>query len=188
VYVSINYRLGVLGFFAHPDLTRESEFHASGNYGLLDQIAALRWVRENIAAFGGDPNRVAVAGQSAGAAAVHNLTASPLAKRFLQRGIEESGSSVGAGPMGARTLAAQEQDGIKFAAAKHAPSLSALRAMSWQDIVAPVPNTAGATSPAPGRGACFPIRNRGGRVFADGQRCRYVRARKTKRHPRIDGL
>ena len=74
VVVMVNYRLGVFGFLAHPELTKESERNASGNYGTLDQIAALQWVQNNIAAFGGDPNRVTIAGQSAGASSVHNLS------------------------------------------------------------------------------------------------------------------
>jgi para-nitrobenzyl esterase len=80
VLVTINYRLGVFGFFSHPELTKESEHHASGNYGFLDQIAALKWVQKNIAAFGGDPKRVTVFGDSAGSASISNLMASPLAK------------------------------------------------------------------------------------------------------------
>jgi para-nitrobenzyl esterase len=92
VVVTFNYRLGVFGFFAHPELTRESAQHASGNYGLLDQIAALGWVQRNIAAFGGDPGNVTVAGQSAGAGSVHLLTASPLARGLFQRAIAQSGA------------------------------------------------------------------------------------------------
>ena len=139
VVVTINYRLGVLGFLAHPELTKESDVKASGNYGLLDQIAAVRWVHDNIAAFGGDPARVTIAGQSAGASGVHNLTATPLAKGLFQRAIAESGSGVGAGPGNMRKLQDGEGDGVKFAAAKNASSLAALRAMKWQDVVAPIP-------------------------------------------------
>src|SRR4051812_28036667 len=80
VVVTINYRLGIFGFLAHPALTVESPDHASGNYAILDMIAALRWVRRNIAAFGGDPDNVTIQGQSAGSSAVHLLTTSPLAK------------------------------------------------------------------------------------------------------------
>jgi len=92
IVVTINYRLGIFGFFAHPALTRESPHGSSGNYGLLDQIAALEWVQRNIAAFGGDPGNVTVAGQSAGAGSVHLLTASPLARGLFQRAIAQSGA------------------------------------------------------------------------------------------------
>ncbi len=90
VVVTINYRLGVFGFFAHPDLTAASPHHTSGNYGLLDQMAALRWVRENIAAFGGDPHNVTVFGQSAGASCIGYLMVSPLAQGLFDRAILES--------------------------------------------------------------------------------------------------
>ncbi len=92
VLVSANYRLTLFGFFAHPELTRESPHHASGNYGLLDQIAALKWVRENIAKFGGDPSNVTIFGQSAGAVDANVLMTSPLAKGLFQRVIAESGT------------------------------------------------------------------------------------------------
>src|SRR5712692_3310709 len=92
VLVTANYRLGVFGFFAHPDLTRESPHHASGNYGLLDQIAALKWVHDSIAAFGGDPLNVTVFGQSAGAVDANVLMTSPLAKGLFHRVIAESGT------------------------------------------------------------------------------------------------
>src|SRR6185437_10590634 len=80
VLVTFNYRLGVFGFFAHPDLTKESDRHTSGNYGILDQVAALEWVHQNIAAFGGDPKKVTIFGESAGSWSVNALVASPLAK------------------------------------------------------------------------------------------------------------
>jgi len=92
VLVSINYRLTVFGFFAHPELTKESPHHASGNYGLLDQIAALKWVHDNIAKFGGDPANVTIFGQSAGAVDVDVLMTSPLAKGLFHRAIAESGT------------------------------------------------------------------------------------------------
>jgi para-nitrobenzyl esterase len=91
VVVTLNYRLGVFGFLAHPALSRESPHGTSGNYGLLDQVAALAWVQRNIAAFGGDPQRVTLAGQSAGAGSVHLLTTSPLARGSFQRAIAQSG-------------------------------------------------------------------------------------------------
>jgi para-nitrobenzyl esterase len=112
VIVTINYRLGVFGFFAHPELTAESAHHASGNYALLDQIAALQWVQKNIAAFGGDPSRVTIFGESAGSWAVNALMASPLAKGLFQRAIGESGGTFS--PM--KTLAQAEKDGEKLAA------------------------------------------------------------------------
>jgi para-nitrobenzyl esterase len=91
VYVSINYRLGLLGYLAHPALSAESPQHLSGNYGLLDQIEALRWVRDNIAAFGGDPKQVTIAGESAGGLSVIELLASPLARGLFTRAIVQSG-------------------------------------------------------------------------------------------------
>jgi para-nitrobenzyl esterase len=91
VVVSANYRLGPFGFFAHPALTAESEHHSSGNYGLLDQLQALKWVRENISRFGGDPGQVTVMGQSAGAVYIGLLIASPMAEGLFQRAIMDSG-------------------------------------------------------------------------------------------------
>ena len=91
VLVTINYRLGPLGYFAHPALSRESEHGSSGNYGVLDQIAALQWVKRNIAAFGGDPERVTIFGESAGSWSVCSLLATPLSKGLFHRAIGESG-------------------------------------------------------------------------------------------------
>ena len=91
IFVTFNYRVGVLGFLAHPALSSESPNHVSGNYGILDQIAALRWVKRNIAAFGGDPANVTIAGESAGSCSVNTLIASPLARGLFRRAIAESG-------------------------------------------------------------------------------------------------
>ncbi len=154
VVVTINYRLGILGFFTHPALRQEASYGASGNYGLLDQIAAVRWVRDNIASFGGDPGRITVSGQSAGASAVHNLTASPLARGTFHRAIAQSGSTVATGRAG-RSMADQEAEGVRVAEAKGAPTLAALRALTWQEVVAPVP-----APPAPAGGG-----RAGGRGF-----------------------
>src|SRR5436305_9600884 len=99
VLVMINYRLGPLGYLAHPELTAESPQHSSGNYGVLDQIAALRWVQKNIAAFGGDPARVTIAGESAGSWSVNTLVASPLAKGLFIRAIGESGGRFDRSPL-----------------------------------------------------------------------------------------
>lgn len=134
VVVTVNYRLGAFGFLAHPELTQEAPYHASGNYGLLDQIAAVKWVKANIAAFGGDPARITVAGQSAGAAGVRNLIVSPLAARTFQRAIAESGVSLGGA---VRTLADAEADGVRFGRAKNAASLAELRAMPADKIAQP---------------------------------------------------
>ena len=96
VSITVNYRLGVFGFLAHPELIQaESPHHASGNYGLLDQAEALKWVRKNVAAFGGDPRRVTIAGESAGSFSVSAQMASPLAKGLIVGAIGESGSLVG---------------------------------------------------------------------------------------------
>jgi para-nitrobenzyl esterase len=125
VVVTVNYRLGVFGFLAHPELTKESANHSSGDYAFLDQIAALKWVQKNIAAFGGDPSRVTIFGESAGSWSVNNLVATPLAKGLFQRAIGESGGQFTI----TRMLADAEQAGGRFGEAAGASSLSALRAM-----------------------------------------------------------
>jgi para-nitrobenzyl esterase len=152
VLVTVNYRLTIFGFLAHPELTRESPHHASGNYGLLDQIAALQWVHDNIGKFGGDPANVTIFGQSAGAVDVNVLTTSPLAKGLFQRVIAESGTvtrnpdavsmsmtargalmPVKSGPVtysDAATLAEAEQAGAKFGA-----SLKDLRALPAAELL-----------------------------------------------------
>lgn len=134
VFVSINYRLGVFGFLAHPALTAESPYQASGNYGLLDQVAALQWVQQNIAAFGGDPANVTVAGQSAGAFSISALMASPLCKGLFQRVIAQSGGMFGVNSR-AITLAAAEKSGSAFAAKVGAASVADLRALSAQEVL-----------------------------------------------------
>jgi para-nitrobenzyl esterase len=135
VLVTINYRLGVLGFFSYPELTKESEHHASGNYGLMDQVAALEWVQKNIAGFGGDPRRVTVFGDSAGSSSISNLMGSPLAKGLFQRAIGESGAWMGISLTHTRILAEAEQAGLRTAEELHAQSLDDLRAKSAEDLV-----------------------------------------------------
>ncbi len=130
VVVTVNYRLGLFGFFAHPELTRESAHHASGNYALLDQIAALQWVKKNIAAFGGDPTRVTIFGESAGSWSVNYLTATPLAKGLFQRAIGESGGEFAP----ERSLREAETAGVAFARSLGADSLAALRARSAEEL------------------------------------------------------
>lgn len=130
VVVTINYRLGVLGFLAHPELNRESQHGGSGNYGLLDQIAALKWVKRNIAAFGGDPDRVTIFGQSSGSFSVSMLVSSPMAKGLFQRAIGQSGAvfePVELDPLFTPDGAAEA--GARFASAAGAKSLADLRGM-----------------------------------------------------------
>ena len=127
--VSFDYRLGVFGFFALPELTQESEHKASGNYGLLDQVAALQWVKANIAAFGGDPDNVTIFGESAGSFSVSALMASPLAQGLFQRAIGESGAFFG-DTLPAPSLAKAEAAGEQFAESSFdAHSLKDLRAL-----------------------------------------------------------
>lgn len=111
VRVNIAYRVGALGFLAHPELSRESGYQGSGNYGLMDQIAALQWVRRNIARFGGDPDNVTIVGQSAGSMSVALLQQSPLAKGLFQRAVGMSGSPFG-GMLGPVSLARAEAQGV----------------------------------------------------------------------------
>lgn len=132
VVVTINYRLGALGFLASPELAAESPHHASGNYGLLDQVAALRWVKDNIHAFNGDSSDVTICGQSAGAASVHYLVASPLAKGLFQRAIAESGSSPAGFPV--RSLAENEKRGAEFLASHKANTLAQARALPVSEL------------------------------------------------------
>src|SRR4029079_16841813 len=127
VALTVNYRLGIFGFYAHPELTKESPHHASGNYGLLDQSAALKWVRQNIAAFGGDPLRVTIAGESAGSISVCAQMASPLSKDLIAGAIGESGSLMGT--LSPVPLSEAEESGTKFAAKLQAKTLADLRAM-----------------------------------------------------------
>jgi para-nitrobenzyl esterase len=141
VVVTVNYRLGALGFLAHPALTAEPPAGSSGNYGLLDQVAALEWVRDNIAVMGGDPRNVTIAGQSAGGMSVYLLTASPLAAGLFHRAIVESGpgglASFGIPDADALTgsLAEAEAAGERFAKARGAATAEALRDLSIADLV-----------------------------------------------------
>ena len=127
VTVTVNYRLGVFGFLALPALVAESPAHAAGNYGLLDQVAALSWVKENIGSFGGDPGQVTIGGESAGSISVNALAASPRARGLFARAIGESGALIA--PIAPQTLAAAERVGADFSGHVGAKSLAALRAM-----------------------------------------------------------
>jgi para-nitrobenzyl esterase len=167
VTVTFNYRVGVLGYLAHPELTKEAVYHASGNYGELDQVAALRWVGANIRAFGGDPKRVTIAGQSAGAMSIHDLIASPLAKGLFHGAIMESGNNgyggAGGGPMMVQhTLAEAEAAGARFAESKGAHSVAELRALTWQQLTAPEPTPPTTTTPPAATPATASTGGRGG--------------------------
>jgi len=135
VVVTLNYRLGVFGFLAHPELTAESPRHASGDYGLLDQAAALRWVRRNIASFGGNPRHVTIAGESAGSISVCAQMASPLSRGLIAGAIGESGGMIR--PTFAPVpLAEGERRGVAFADSARAGSLAALRALPAESLLA----------------------------------------------------
>lgn len=132
VFVSINYRVGVMGFMAHPELSKESGYNSSGNYGFLDQMAALKWVQKNIAAFGGDPNNVTIAGQSAGAFSVNAMIASTLSKGLFHKAIPQSGGLLS--NRFSQNLAASEQQGLKFMEKVNCTSIAELRKKSADEI------------------------------------------------------
>ncbi|SES11284.1 carboxylesterase/lipase family protein [Sphingobium sp. YR768] len=136
VFVNFNYRLGTLGFLAHPDLSKESPHGTSGNYALLDQVAALQWIKRNIARFGGDPDNVTIAGQSAGSMSVGLLQASPLARGLFHRAVGMSGSAL-EGPSVIPPKAAAEQEGLKLQTVLRAKSLAELRAMPADRLAPP---------------------------------------------------
>ncbi|WP_298877051.1 carboxylesterase family protein [uncultured Bradyrhizobium sp.] len=133
IFVSFNYRVGILGNLAHPELTAESPHHASGNYGLMDQVAALQWVKRNIAQFGGDPDNVTITGQSAGAMSVSALEASPLAKGLFNRGFAMSLSMFDA-RFKFPALPAAEKIGLEVQSALGASSLAEMRLIQADKI------------------------------------------------------
>src|SRR5580693_6356757 len=136
IVVSMNYRLGVFGFFVHPELAKESGHNAAGNYGLLDQLAALRWVHENIAAFGGDPGNVTIFGESAGSFSVSAQMASPLAKGLFQKAIGESGAAFSSHGLSFAPLAEREAKDAKLASSTLGVStLAELRAIPAQKLL-----------------------------------------------------
>ena len=141
VVVTFNYRVGALGFFAHPALSRESEHRVSGNYGLLDQIAALHWVRANIAAFGGNPENVTLFGSSAGASSQAYLMVSPLARGLFHRAIAQSLGSTAAGAKPrlrapSYGFVAAEAHGLSIA-----PDIATARAWTADEVLARQPNS-----------------------------------------------
>jgi para-nitrobenzyl esterase len=136
VVVSINYRLGVLGWLAHPELSKESPLGISGNYGLLDQIEALKWVQRNIGEFGGDPSNVTIAGESAGALSVMYLMAAPPARGLFAKAIAESAYMISTPELRKASFGSPsaEDSGMKLAAALHAPDIAAMRAMDAEKL------------------------------------------------------
>ncbi len=132
VVVTCNYRLNIFGFFAHPELSAEAPYRASGNYGLLDQVAAMQWVQKNIASFGGDAKKVTIAGESAGSSSVSYQMASPLSKNLIAGAIGESGSGVAT--LAPTSLTAAEKIGSEFAAKAGYSNLKALRTLPSRDI------------------------------------------------------
>ncbi|WP_259015862.1 carboxylesterase/lipase family protein [Emticicia fluvialis] len=133
IVVTVNYRLNIFGFFAHPELSAEAPYKASGNYGLLDQAAALKWVQKNIAAFGGDPKKVTIAGESAGSISVSAQMASPLARNLIAGAIGESGAGINP-TLSPVPLAEAEKTGVEFATKAGYKTLAQLRALSTREI------------------------------------------------------
>jgi para-nitrobenzyl esterase len=134
VIVTFNYRLGTFGFFAHPELAKESGRNASGNYGMMDAIAMLQWVKKNIAAFGGDPNNVTIAGESAGAIMVGALVGSPQAKGLFHRAIAQSGGWMGLTMAKMATSALAQENGAKAMAALGVKTIAELRAKPLAEL------------------------------------------------------
>ncbi len=165
VAVTLNYRLDIFGLLAHPELTKESPRHASGNYGLLDQHAALLWVKRNIAAFGGDPNRITIAGESAGSTSVSAQMASPLSKDLIAGAIGESGSYMGT--LTPAPLADAEQVGVKFAATVGVNSIAALRAMTVDQLFKEIGKGGAGQFPPAIDGYFFPAPVR--QIYAEGK-------------------
>ena len=133
VVVTVNYRLNIFGFFAHPELSKEAPYKASGNYGLLDQHAGLKWVQKNIAAFGGDPKKVTIAGESAGSISVSAQMASPLSKNLIAGAIGESGAAINP-TLAPIPLVEAEKIGVEFAKNAGYTTLAQLRALSTREL------------------------------------------------------
>ncbi|GGG79208.1 carboxylesterase/lipase family protein [Edaphobacter dinghuensis] len=148
IIVSMNYRLGIFGFFVHPELTAESPHHASGNYGLMDQTAAVEWTKRNIAAFGGDPSNITIFGESAGSFAVSTLMASPQSRGLISKAIGESGGALYSAGLSYPSRESLEQRNVEFAQTAFGTSkLADLRKLSADDLVKAA--TAKTTPPPP---------------------------------------
>jgi len=151
VVVSIAYRLGAFGFLAHPELSAETPHHVSGNYGILDMIAGLQWVQKNIAAFGGDPKRVTIQGESAGAVAVNILCASPVGKGLVRGGIGVSGASIGLGSDASfgesEPLASAEKRAVNWLSSEGVPNIAELRKIPAEKLQTMIPRQFGWARP-----------------------------------------
>ncbi len=165
VAITVNYRLNIFGFFAHPELTRESPHHASGNYGLLDQVAALKWVQQNIAAFGGDPKKITIAGESAGSYSVSALMASPLSRDIIAGAIGESGSLLGGNAV--VPLAQAEKLGSQFGDSTGSKTLNDLRAIPADQLLQYTAKPSLSRFPVTVDGYLFPVVPK--TIFAEGK-------------------
>lgn len=134
VVVTVNYRLNIFGFFAHPELSKETSYKGSGNYGLMDQAAALQWVNKNITSFGGDPRKITIAGESAGSISVSAQMVSPLSRNLIAGAIGESGAAINP-TLFPTSLAEAEKTGLEFATKAGFTSLAALRALSAKELL-----------------------------------------------------
>ena len=165
VAITVNFRLTVFGLLAHPELTQESPHHASGNYTLLDQAAALKWVKQNIAAFGGDPSKITIAGESAGSYSVSAQMSSPLSRNLIAGAIGESGALLGMhAPV---PIAEAEKLGLQFAESLGAKTLAELRAMPAEKILEATGKSDDSRFPITEDGYFFP--KMPGKIFAAGE-------------------
>ncbi len=173
VVVEPNYRLGVIGFMAHPELSRESNGKGSGNYGLLDQAMALEWVRANVAAFGGDPGNVTINGESAGSMSVSAHMASPLTKHLFHKAIGQSGAYFASptGEMVEKPLAEKEKNGVAFAESLGAKSLAELRGKPAEELQKAMMARNGGWGWSPGLDGYF-LTERTAAVYADGRQAK----------------
>ena len=133
ISVTANYREGIFGFFAHPQLSKETSYKGSGNYGFLDQVAAIKWIKDNIAAFGGDPNRITIVGESAGSMSVSSLMASPLCKGLFAQAMGSSGSVIGTKKVA--TLKEAETQGLEMTKKIGCKNIKELRSLSAEELM-----------------------------------------------------
>lgn len=133
VAITANYREGIFGFFAHPQLSKETSYKGSGNYGFLDQAAAIKWVKDNISAFGGDPDRITIMGESAGSMSVSALMASPLTRNLISQAMASSGSVLGSRPV--LSLKEAEETGVETTKRLGCKSIKDLRALSADELM-----------------------------------------------------